>query len=167
MTRPQDLYADEVNRLMRIAWANPERYNAAFPKEHIDATTPMPVFVADHGWYVNGVKTRDPYPEISEDYNVPEYPPEWSLPPVDHSVPLELDGTPVKIHHTSWPVGYHRQKDVWTVVQARRTGGGGRARGRGRWRRHRGGCRGEGHGSPGCGGRVRRGWGRKRRSRGG
>lgn len=48
MTRPQDLYAHGLNRLVRIAWAKPERYNAANPDENpIDPTQPMPVFVAD------------------------------------------------------------------------------------------------------------------------
>jgi len=122
MTRPQDLYAVEVNRLIRVAWANPERYNAANPDDLIYATTPMPVFIADHGWYVNGVKTDDPHPDIPEDFTVGS-PPEWAQPPAETSVeepysgPLELDGTPVKIHHTRWPVGYHRQKDVWTIIQ--------------------------------------------------
>ncbi len=144
MTRPQDLYADEVNRLVRVAWANPERYNAAYPDDPIYATRSMPFFIADHGWYVNGVKTDDPYPDIPEDYTVPLYPPEWSLPlaeisvdndvplaivqpalrlfakpqPQPYSGPLELDGTPVKIQPGSrWPVGYRREKDTWSIIQ--------------------------------------------------
>jgi len=123
MTRPQDLYADEINRLVRVAWTNPERYNAAYPDDPIYATRSMPFFIADHGWYVNGVKTDDPYPDIPEDYTVGP-PPEWALPPAETSVdepysgPLELDGTPVKIQPDStWPVGYRREKDTWSIVQ--------------------------------------------------
>ncbi len=70
MTRPQDLYADEISRLVRVAWTNPDRYNAAYPDDPIYATRSMPFFIADHGWYVNGVKTDDPYPDIPEDYTV-------------------------------------------------------------------------------------------------
>ena len=123
MTRPQDLYANEVNRLVRVAWANPERYNAAYPDDQIYATRSMPFFIADHGWYVNGVKTDDPYPDIPEDYTVGPSP-EWARPLAETSVeepysgPLELDGKPVKINPGSkWPVGYHRQKDTWSIVQ--------------------------------------------------
>lgn len=79
----------------------------------IDPTTQsMPVFVADHGWLVDGVKTNRRY------YPYPDNIPELAGPqPVPYTGPLELDGTPVKIYHTRWPVGYHRQKDVWTIIQ--------------------------------------------------
>jgi len=105
---------------------NPERYNAAYPDDPIFATRSMPFFIADHGWYVNGGKTDDPYPDIPEDYTVG--PPEWALPPAETSVdepysgPLELDGTPVKIQPGSrWPVGYRREKDTWSIIQQERT----------------------------------------------
>jgi len=128
MTRPQDLYADEVNRIIRNAWANPEQFNAANPDAPIDPTRPMPFFIADHGWYVNGVKTDDPYPDIPQDYTVPPPPivpivqPTLRLfakpQPQPYSGPLELDGTPVKINPNSrWPVGYRREKDTWSIVQ--------------------------------------------------
>jgi len=124
MTRPQDLYADEVNRLVRVAWTNPEGYNAAYPDDLIYPTRSMPFFIADHGWYVNGVKTDELYPDIPEDYTVPLYPPEWARPLDEISVdepysgPLELDGKPVQIQPGSrWPVGYRRQKDTWSIIQ--------------------------------------------------
>jgi len=133
MTRPQDLYADEVNRIIRNAWANPEQFNAANPDAPIDPTQPMPLFVADQGIFVNGVKTDDPYPDIPENYTVPppivpivqptlrlfaKPQPQPQPQPQPYSGPLELDGTPVKINPDStWPVGYRREKDTWSIVQ--------------------------------------------------